>query len=549
MVLLSEAENERCKTENERFFKSFLRHKITRIEYVDAASQTKPSPKRVLLENTCSRAVQCVQTKNEATQPLRYHATQMWRADCYIPNEADKYMTAKPYETYAELRLKLDEYARIIQRNYQAYRMRKHVKECARIYREKLEKCKKDEEEKTVADKMRHKRNILRQTYPRSRADFDMLYSLIERWRSDRLTDIKSRLFKSGQCAENYRILEKTVEMFNCIDKHKQAIKNSYRKQRALRFLTWNCRSIRWKGYKGIPVEMITTKIQKAREFKGLYDALSNYDVSSEERMKLLITLKNSLKVHNCFEAFELESLLDQEIALLNREIKGLSLSCLNERIMHTYLDFVRVYGICGCVCVDEKVKDHILREPLETRTKFCRSCSKLLPYRRFLSHTKMKRLSVCTSCSSLSRRNIAHVDYDLYMFILNCVRAEEERRGSTLALAFTMQEHDIYHLINHIWHGRSVVSKDNDLFHLRLVRYQKDVEWAPWNCILLTKDEADIHYRIEDLATVYSEHLIEKINLAHQIAKNHFKQLIIFEKDFRESCRFSAIQKVERND
>lgn len=115
-------------------------------------------------------------------------------------------------------------------------------------------------------------------------------------------------------------------------------------------------------------------------------------------------------------------------------------------------------------------------------------------------------------------------MDYDPYMFILNCVRAEEERRGSILALAFMMQEHDIYHLVNHIWHGRSAVSKDKDLFHLRLVRYRKDVDWAPWNCILLTEDEADIHYRIEDLATVYSEHLIEKINLAHQIAKNYFK-------------------------
>lgn len=86
------------------------------------------------------------------------------------------------------------------------------------------------------------------------------------------------------------------------------------------------------------------------------------------------------------------------------------------------------------------------------------------------------------------------------------------------------MQEHDIYHLVNHIWHGQSVVSKVKDLFILRLVRYQKDVEWAPWNCILLTEDEADVHYHIHDLATIYSKHLISQINLKHQIAKNYFK-------------------------
>lgn len=160
-----------------------------------------------------------------------------------------------------------------------------------------------------------------------------MLYSLIEEWRIDRLKDIKSRFFKAGQRAENYRILEKTVEMLNHIDKHKQAIRRSYRKQSALRFLTVNCKPIRWTGYKGKLVEMITTKIQKARKFKDIYDALNNRDVSSEKRIKLLVTLKKSIEVHNCIEALDLLSLLDQEIALLNRKIEGLSLDYLNERI------------------------------------------------------------------------------------------------------------------------------------------------------------------------------------------------------------------------
>ena len=115
-------------------------------------------------------------------------------------------------------------------------------------------------------------------------------------------------------------------------------------------------------------------------------------------------------------------------------------------------------------------------------------------------------------------------MDYDPYMFILNCVRAEEEHRDSTSALAFIMQEQDIYHLVNHIWQGQSALSKTRDLFILRMVRYQKDIEWAPWNCILLTKDEADLHYDINDLATIYSEHLISQIDLRHLIAKNYFK-------------------------
>ncbi|EZA49289.1 hypothetical protein DMN91_001508 [Ooceraea biroi] len=519
------------------------RHKITETEYLNAATQTGPPPKRIPWKDTRSRMVQTVQTTDEATQSLRHRVTQMWRDDCYIPNEADKYMTVKPYESYIEMQLRLGRHACVIQRNYRAYRLMKYVRKCAQTYRDLSENCRRYEEEKAIAYKMRHKRNILRQTYPRSRADFDMLYSLIEKWRADRLKDIKLRLFKAGQRAENYRILEKTVEMFNHVDRHKQAIKSAYRKRRTLRFLTVNCEPIRWNSYKRIPVEMITMRIQKAREFKELYDALSSRDVTLEERIKLLMTLKKLLKEHNCLEAFDLLFLLDQEITLLNRKIKGLSLDSLNERIMHTYLNFVSMYGICGCECVDENFKNDELRESLETRTKFCRSCLKLLPYHRFLSHTRMKKTSVCISCSSLRQRNIAHVDYDPYMFILNCVQADENRRNSTSALPFIMQEHDIYHLVNHIWHGRSAVSKNMDLFLFRLARYQKDVEWSPWNCILLTEDEADVHYRIDDPATVYSKYLINQIHLAHQTAKNYFKQLIVIEKDFRASCRFSTLQ------
>ncbi|KAL6264441.1 hypothetical protein P5V15_004550 [Pogonomyrmex californicus] len=533
----------------QRILKPYLggwRHKITGIKYVNATSQTLPKRE---WKDTRSRAVQCVQTKDEETQSLRHCATQMWRDDCYIPNEADKYMTAKFYESYAEMQLNLDRHARIIQRNYRAYRLKKRIKECAQANRNMLYKRQRYKEEKTNAHKLRHKQNILHQMYPRSRADFDMLYSLIETWRTDRLKDIKSRLKEADQRAENYKILEKTVEMFNHIDKHKQAIKFSYRKQRALRFLTVNCRPIRWHGYKGKLVEMITIRIQKAREFKKFYDVLSNHNVSLEERMKLLITLKKSIAEHSCIEALELLYLLDQEIVLLNRKIASLlSLAYLNERIAHTYLNFIRIYGICGCKCITEISKDNELREPLEINTKFCWACLKLLPYHKFVPHTRMKKLSVCINCSSLSQRNIAHVNYDPYMCILNYVQAEEERLGSTSILAFIIQEHDIYHLVNHIWHNQSVVSKTKDIILLRMVRYLKDVEWAPWNCILLTKDEADIHHCTNDLATIYSKRLINQITWRHQIAKNYFKQLIVFEKHFRETCHFSKIQSEIKN-
>lgn len=126
--------------------------------------------------------------------------------------------------------------------------------------------------------------------------------------------------------------------------------------------------------------------------------------------------------------------------------------------------------------------------------------------------------------CTWLRERNIKHINYDHYVFLLNCVRSEERKRGSSSAISFIMQKHDMYHLVNNIWHGHSAVSENADLFLLRIVRYNMNEEWSPWNCILLTEEEAAVHSRIENLADVYSKPLIERVLLAHQLAKNQFK-------------------------
>ena len=37
------------------------------------------------------------------------------------------------------------------------------------------------------------------------------------------------------------------------------------------------------------------------------------------------------------------------------------------------------------------------------------------------------------------------------------------------------------------------------DLFELILVRWNIRYPWAPWNCILLTNDEAQAHVKLEN--------------------------------------------------
>ena len=65
------------------------------------------------------------------------------------------------------------------------------------------------------------------------------------------------------------------------------------------------------------------------------------------------------------------------------------------------------------------------------------------------------------------------------------------------------MQLQDIQYLTENIWASQSVLSAWKDLNDLVMVRWDKSVEWSPWNCILLTKDEGVTHLKLKSIEEV----------------------------------------------
>ena len=68
-----------------------------------------------------------------------------------------------------------------------------------------------------------------------------------------------------------------------------------------------------------------------------------------------------------------------------------------------------------------------------------------------------------------------------------------------SLICHFLLQEPDLRYLVENIWAGQSAMSAEKDLFELIIVRWDIRQHWSPWNCILLTKDEAMAHVKLED--------------------------------------------------
>ena len=71
------------------------------------------------------------------------------------------------------------------------------------------------------------------------------------------------------------------------------------------------------------------------------------------------------------------------------------------------------------------------------------------------------------------------------------------------LNLLLFFQEPDLRCLVENIWKSQIVLSAHEDLFDLILVRWNKYEEWSPWNCILLTKEEASAHAKLENVTEV----------------------------------------------
>lgn len=135
-------------------------------------------------------------------------------------------------------------------------------------------------------------------------------------------------------------------------------------------------------------------------------------------------------------------------------------------------------------------------------------------------------RSTSCVYCISMQIRKDPRIVYEPYERMLWEVRRFEARMGCYGSLAFVVGAKVICRLVNKIWHGRSSISECDDLDELRLTRFRREHEWAPWNSLLLTKTEAAIHHGITDIESFYDSSLLQKFYVKNLQAKVHFESI-----------------------
>ena len=180
---------------------------------------------------------------------------------------------------------------------------------------------------------------------------------------------------------------------------------------------------------------------------------------------------------------------------------------------------------------VEEKITlpSDLPSPPLE----FCMSCRRHFPRSAFPLSEGGNR---CTNCENLEEEATRRQDLSAFKTIMENVKRGEEKRMNTTSPVFQMQVSDVRYIVQAFWDNQSVLSGSSELKKLCLVRWDKGKEWSPWNCVLLTEEEKEIHENLVDLRKAYGRLLIEKIRQKHTMAMNYFSKLPTMRKYFTKS-------------
>eukprot|EP00057_Strongylocentrotus_purpuratus_P004505 XP_003728839.1 PREDICTED: IQ and ubiquitin-like domain-containing protein isoform X1 [Strongylocentrotus purpuratus] len=512
------------RTTRRKPFMGGFRHRLTGVEFHNASAQTKG---RVRTDDGITRFcrdTQTVSAKNRIQQTTLDTSTQMTTIGCYMSNMTDKLVVPGRYETADEYHSKRLEKVIILQSYFRRWQANNTVVQLKEDMVKRREWERREEMRKIKEKEERIRQEFERRMNPRTKEDFDLLYHALEKWRQEELSQIDETTGGAQRKAALCHLLDQETQLIAAIGRHKLEADTENKQRSIQNFLDKAAAPRRWKAFDGKYTEMDTAYTIRARELKDIYNSLNMKYLTQDERLDVLLTLKHTVKEHDCKLTQEIIQLIDREADLLMRGVRESNLEGLRKRIATLFLQYVKTPTFNAEAARLLKVPQD--PSTLRKNIYFCPSCSSYLPSTEFQLASNSSGVGRCRRCTKLDNDARTRQDYSHFRFMLKGLRKSEEAMGDGSRIAFLLQEADLRYLVVDIWNTQSALSSWEDLYDLVLVRWDKDEEWSPWNCILLTKDEAKAHSQIDDLDKAYGRVFCHKIKTKHTRARNYFSRL-----------------------
>jgi hypothetical protein len=137
-------------------------------------------------------------------------------------------------------------------------------------------------------------------------------------------------------------LLDKETELLHTIDRMKIDARRQNSQAAHDRELDQLSKKKLWQMTSGEVVKVKTPNTVRAKELRNLYRALDLPKVTTDERIEILLLLKQTVKEFKCQLTQDLITLIDREADLLNRGRPEASLGGLRQRIKTLFLEFCR---------------------------------------------------------------------------------------------------------------------------------------------------------------------------------------------------------------
>nr|XP_012329525.1 IQ and ubiquitin-like domain-containing protein isoform X3 [Aotus nancymaae] len=531
------------------FHKPFLggfRHKITGVEYHNAGTQTIPRkiPER---PSVFCRDTQTVFEKKKLQQTTNTASTQMTNIGVYVSNMTDKLVTPGKYFSAAEYHAQRLKAVIVIQTYFRQWHAKTFVENVRRQKSLRLEWERQEELRKIREKEEWIKLDYDRRHNPKTNEDFELLYNALEFWWQEELKRINQSFTGAERKAALRELLEKETQIIASIGRHRY---NAYmaNQEAAVQAFLDKCSAPKiWRTPNGKTIEMDTQFTIRARELQNIYKGIMLKNISQDERLNVLLTLKHTVKEHECKLTQEILELIDREVDLMMRGVKHHNLEGLRKRIATLFFHFIKTPLFNPQVAKYLKVP----QDPLKFYKKiyFCHSCQLYLPSTAFSISSTSRRIYRCRNCISLENEARKRESFLKYKCLLQQLYYTEADYEDDSKIAFLMQLQDIQYLTENIWASQSVLSAWDNLSDLVMVRWNKSLEWSPWNCILLTKDEAAAHLKLTRIEEGYERSFIHKIKHKHILAKNYFSQIPVLASFILDDGEIDEIRQKYRSD
>ncbi|KAM4601694.1 IQ motif and ubiquitin-like domain-containing protein [Polymixia lowei] len=517
--------------------KAFLggyRHRPTGTEYHHASVQTPPKRRPDRGVTVFSRDTQTVSVRDQAQQCPNSTSTQMTCIGCYVSCTEDKlvapgnYLTAHHYHSRRLRAVVTQSYMSnpthtqviTLQRHARGWRARRRTEQLRRDRDLRLAWM---EMEDTRKREEKEEKEHSRRADPRSKEDLAQLYSALERWRCEETERIDATLRGAERKAALCSLLDEETRLISYIGRHRIAARHGDYDKAVTTFLDKCAAPRRWRACDGKMTQMDTQDTIRARELRDLYNNIIQASFTQENRLDVLLTLKHTVKEHDCQLTRDIVELIDREADLMMRRVKGTKLEGLRKRISTLFLQYIKTPTFNPEVAKVLKVPPN----PTQPRKKyFCCGCCRYLRSTDFCLTANARVVGRCRRCSQLENQARSREDLSLYKTILSKLQAGELQRNKEANITYLLQEKDLRYLVDVVWGAQSALSACSDLRDLVLVRWERLEEWSPWNCILLSRDEAPGHLQEDSVHEAYGMAFIRNVHLKHTLAKKYFAQI-----------------------